>query len=209
MSLLASTLSTMINRILRLDPDIHSALRPLSGKIFQLDVIGLGLRLYFMPHSGGVDVSDVASKPPDTVIRATPIALMKMGYLQMVDSPKPFGDVDISGDVEAGYAFSRIISQFDIDWEELLAKQVGDRVANQIGRAVRGVHAWGCDARSKIQENMTEFLQEELRCLPPREEVDDFFTDVDDLRDQAERLMALWREIGSSDDDVIPAEAGI
>ena len=41
-----------------------------------------------------------------------------------------------------------------------------------------------------MRRDVTEYLQEELRAFPPREEVNDFFNDIDELSLRVERLAA-------------------
>jgi ubiquinone biosynthesis accessory factor UbiJ len=49
-----------------------------------------------------------------------------------------------------------------------------------------------------MQLNMTEFLQEELRVVPSKNELDDFFNDVDELRLSVERLQAHINQLMTS-----------
>jgi ubiquinone biosynthesis protein UbiJ len=41
---------------------------------------------------------------------------------------------------------------------------------------------------TNLRQDLTEYLQEESKHLPPRQEVEDFFTDISELRDDVERL---------------------
>ena len=44
-----------------------------------------------------------------------------------------------------------------------------------------------------MKANVTEYLQEEANVFPPKEEVEDFFSDIDELALAADRLEAKFR----------------
>ena len=44
-----------------------------------------------------------------------------------------------------------------------------------------------------MQQNLTEYLQEETKHLPAREEIEDFFDDVDNLKLRLDRLQAKMK----------------
>ena len=78
----------------------------------------------------------------------------------------------------------------DIDWEGHLAHFTGDVVAYQIGSLFRKGRSFKQQLGSSLQQNITEYLQEELRVFPSKNELDDFFHDVDALSLHTERLQA-------------------
>ena len=119
------------------------------------------------------------------------MSLAVMGLSQKLDwVAKPRG-VEIEGDAELVHELTLLMKKFRIDWEELIAKAVGDRVAQQVGSHFRALGDYGADASQRFQSSAIEYLQEELRLLPPHEEVQDFMADVDELRDRVERLLLL------------------
>jgi ubiquinone biosynthesis protein UbiJ len=105
------------------------------------------------------------------------------------------GAVEIQGDSELGHRFGNLLGELDIDWEEHLSKLTGDLLAHQTGNLVRGVGAWGHAARASLAQDLPEYLQEELRLLPSRIEVEEFLAEVDHLRDDAERLEQRIRRL--------------
>jgi ubiquinone biosynthesis protein UbiJ len=76
----------------------------------------------------------------------------------------------------------------NIDWEEPLSRLLGDSVAHEIGRGVRGFVSWANAAGGTFACDVGEYLREERRLSPTRLEVDDFASDVDQARDDVERL---------------------
>jgi ubiquinone biosynthesis protein UbiJ len=76
------------------------------------------------------------------------------------------------------------------DLEEEVAKWVGDVPAHALGEVVRGFGAWLARAGGALRMNTAEYLQEESRALPAPLEAQGFYSDVERLRDDVERLAA-------------------
>lgn len=186
-ALIEAAVETALNRVLRLDPEAFEQLRDFDGKVIALEMRGTGLTLTLLPGAEGIQVMSASAIEPDTVISGTPLALLELGF---GDAHRVLfaGEVTISGDVETGQAFKRLLDRMEIDWEELLSRYSGDIIAHQLGELVRGVQQWGRQARRTLGNNLSEYLQHESRDLALREDVEMFGRDVDQLRDDSARL---------------------
>jgi ubiquinone biosynthesis protein UbiJ len=67
---------------------------------------------------------------------------------------------------------------------------VGDVAAYRLGSLARGFFSAGHRAATTFGRNVSEYLQEESRDVPPRFELDEFAQGVDRLRDDVERAAA-------------------
>ena len=76
----------------------------------------------------------------------------------------------------------------DVDWEAPLVSSLGDVTGHQLARIVRGAFAWGRQATASLTRQLDEFIHEEARLSPPRLELEDFYSDVQALALQVERL---------------------
>jgi ubiquinone biosynthesis protein UbiJ len=199
---LASTLESAFNRYLALDPDAGSRLQPLDGRTIALELRGFDLVVCLRVAAGRVRVLPEleADTEADTTLCGTPLGFARLGLGG--DSPDTLfsGDVGISGDVEAGQAFKAVLDELDIDWEEQLAGITGDMVAHQLGNAARSAGNWLRQGRRTLEQDLGEYLQEELRVVPTRIEIENFIGDVDRLRMDLERLEARIRRLGSTGD---------
>jgi ubiquinone biosynthesis protein UbiJ len=178
------------NKVLSLDPEVQSELASFAGKMIKVELVGLDLAFYLQPTLTGLQCYSTAEKTPDAVICGTPIALAVLGIQQKWGSTARPQGVEIQGDAELVHQLTLLMKKFRIDWEELIAQAVGDRVAQQVGGTVRSLGAYSAELSERFQTSAVEYIQEELRLLPPHEEVADFMSDVDELRDRVERLMA-------------------
>ena len=186
-------LEAAVNRYLRLDPDAIAKLAALSGNIIAIDVLPMEIRVYLLPELNGLRITQIAERVPDTILRGTPLALLRMR--ETPDRELFSGAVEVSGDVELGQRFRAIMEGIDIDWEEQIAKIFGDVAAHQIGRAARGAADWGRNAAQTLAQDLGEYLQEEARVCPSRYEIEEFLSQVDVLRMDADRLEQRVRRI--------------
>jgi ubiquinone biosynthesis protein UbiJ len=182
---IAAGLETVLGLALRLDPDLRSPLAALEGKVIAIEPQGLGLTLYLLPGVHGVQVRDQYAGEPTVRIRGTPLVLARQWRGRGTAS-----GVTIEGDAAVGREFQTALAGLDIDWEEPLSRLFGDAIAHQVGRFWRGFHAWDQRAGDILRRDGGEYLQRELRVLPPRPAVEQFLSAVDTLREDVDRLAA-------------------
>jgi len=96
----------------------------------------------------------------------------------------------LSGDLDVAERYARMLKLARPDLEEEVARWVGDVPAHALGLVARGVGAWLARAGGALRMNTAEFLQEESRALPAPLEAQGFYSDVERLRDDVERLAA-------------------
>lgn len=199
MSLPAAVLAGLeitLNRYLGLDPETLSRLAGLTGKLIAVELRGLGVTLYMAPHGGGIQLLRDFDGTPDAVISGTPVSLARVGLGE--ERGLLFaGEVEIRGDVTLGQRFEAVLREIDIDWEEQLSGFVGDVAAHQVGNLVREVLNWGAKSVDTFGRDISEYLQEESRYLPHRDEVNKFLAAVDVLRNDVERLEARVKRLHS------------
>lgn len=183
-----------LNGVLALDPQTRERLRELDGKVIAVVFKGLGTTLYFTPEGDRLRVMGYYDGRPDTVLRGTPLAFMR---LRTGDAAGGLfgGEVSVEGDVELGQRLQRLLDRVDLDWEEHLSRLTGDVVAHQVGSLMRGAFAWGRNAVDSLRRDAGEYLQEEVQLLPAKGEVAAFLGEVDRLRDDADRLEARIRQL--------------
>jgi ubiquinone biosynthesis protein UbiJ len=100
--------------------------------------------------------------------------------------------------------FRDLLSESQPDFEEELARTIGDVAARRVANVARDVFDWGRKAAGSFTGSVVEYLQEEGRDLPTRTEAEEFLADVDRLRDDAERLEARLARLESRTAAVVP-----
>ena len=188
-SLLA--LQKAINHALALDPSTVSKIKALQGSVLQIIISPLNVYFYIVFENGQLELHPTYDAPPDTVIHSSPLGLIRLSLLPASKVRSLFNDkIKMSGNIELGQRVKQLIDELDIDWEGHLALFTGDVVAHQLGSVFRQGLAFKRQITGSIRHNVTEYLQEESRTFPSREEVNDFFNDIDTLSLDTERLAA-------------------
>ena len=120
--------------------------------------------------------------------------------LAVADDPMAFlhqNDISLSGDNSLLMAASAIVREADIDWEQMLAQYTGGVVAHLVGSVFRQGQSTIKDIHKTFVTNLPEFLQEELRVLPPSGQTEAFREDLDELRLATDRLQARVQRLES------------
>ena len=190
-----SGLEAVINRYLRLDPAIGSRMATLSGRCIGIELRGLDLALYVFPDEHGIQLRDHTEGEPDTILRGTPLGMVRLGIGGNTEKTLFSGEVVIEGDVETGQAFKAILDELDIDWEEQLSKLTGDIVAHQLGNMARHGRRTFRLGLGTLEKDIGEYLQEELRVLPARIETENFSADVTRISMDVDRLSARLKRL--------------
>ena len=196
--ILLEALQLPINGYIHLDPETSKRLNLYHDKIIKIELKPFGLIVFMQIQAGGIQLLDEYAKEVDASIKGTIPALAAMAYTQAQGKTQISKEVEISGDIDLVQNVSAAIRQIEIDWEEYLTKVTGDVVAHQIGNRLRDFHNWGKACVTILQENTSEYVQEEVRWLPPRAEIHDFYTDVNHLRNDVERLEARLARLQDS-----------
>lgn len=188
-------LQEVMNRILRLDPDTLARLGELDGKCIAVHLARAGgdLEFFLFPSASGFRLRATPDGVPDVTIRGDVPVFARLLFGD--NGASRAGELQISGDIELGQHFQRLLKQIDLDWEEQAARVVGDVAAHQLGRAVRGLRAWARESRGYLEQDAREYLVEESRLLPRREAVEQFLRGVDTLRADADRLEKRLEQI--------------
>lgn len=184
----------IINRYLSLDPEMAKKIAEYEGKVIAIDMQGIEKTFYLFPQGEqereNIKVSDHYDSDPDTILRGSPAALFKMGISSDVAPMMLKGEIEIIGDVRLGRDFKKLLTEMDVDWEEHLAARLGDAPAHQLSQLAKQFAHWAGKTKNALAENVSEYLQEESRDVVTGAELEVFYEDVDDLRNDVDRLQA-------------------
>ncbi|HCJ1102524.1 TPA: SCP2 sterol-binding domain-containing protein [Legionella pneumophila] len=194
-------LQTAINQAMKLDEQMPQKIQKLDGKTLEMVITPLNVNFYIRFKGREMQLLHRIDGRPDTIIHSNPIGLIRLSLLPTSKARSLFNDkIRISGDIELGQSVKKLFDEIDIDWEGHLAHFTGDVVAHQIGSFVRKGLEFKNQFSTSMQQNITEFLQEELRISPSRNELEDFFAEVDELVLSVDRLQAHINNLMSDDE---------
>ena len=183
-------LGRLLDGALELDPETRRALAGLSGKVVDLDVVGVGgSRLRILGESVRVEPCNDADEA-DVTIRGTPFSLLRFAFADDRQRLLLGDEVSLHGDIALATRLQQIANRLDVDVEEVIAHRIGDIPAHEVMRGVRGLGNWVREAGAALLADVSEYVRYEAAMTPTREDVERFSRAVDDLRDDVERLEA-------------------
>lgn len=198
---LLNAAENLINRLLRLDPDVKSYLNPLAGKIIAINIKQPDWTVYCCPYDGGLQLLGQYDGDPDTRLTGSLSAFATMFFSDSPLSVTSKGDVVIEGDLDTVRQFRALFSQIELDPEEWLSHFTGDVIAHRAGNIVRSGTQWSREIGKTLELDVTEYFQHESRELPAQSEARHFFQEVDKLRSDYDRLEARIRRLQTSLED--------
>jgi ubiquinone biosynthesis protein UbiJ len=179
-----------MNAYLALDPESARRLENLQGKVVTIELLAVGITLQLIFTGKKIELQTGSPLSPDTVIKGTPLRLLQLALTKNRRQQFFSDDVTITGNLELGQVVIDLFDHLEIDWEEILSQFCGDVAAHQLGRLGRKLQSFRKLTRRVFAENVSEYLQEEINLFPPREALQDFFQDVDQMRMDTDRLEA-------------------
>lgn len=187
MSVFFEPLQAAIRRALEFDPDSRERIRALEGRTIEVVLSGVEQRVCVVIEHGEVLLTRTPERTPDLRLRGSPAAFARYvanpDRVEITDS-----GISIEGDIGLAQRFVGVLRQLDIDWEEWASRYIGDVMAHRAGRLAGGLRDWAASSRQQFRDDVSEYLQEELRLLAPRERVQRLMNDIDATRSDVERL---------------------
>ncbi len=182
-------LEAILNRNVADSRRAQALARQLEGRMMSLVVEGTPIAIFLRAEGGRLALAPRHEAVADATISGTPIALLALAGPRAEGALRG-GGVRIEGDAEVAQRFRELLSEAQPDFEEELARVVGDVAARRAANFARDLLDWGRRTGKSLAGSVAEYLQEEGRDLPTRTEAEEFLAGVDRLRDDVERLEA-------------------
>ncbi len=178
----------LINKALSLDEETLCSLASLEGKVIAFEFINTKLTVFLFPSEQGLTIRTAYVNKPDVSIKGTPANFIMMMASSKKKSSSLPTDMQIIGDIGLAQRFQKIMQNLEIDLEEPLSKWVGDSMAYQIGKFVRGARRFAKNTSKTLATDISEYLRFEINMLPDDLLVEEFNKEVDVLREDVDRF---------------------
>lgn len=185
----AAALQPAIDAALALDPDARARVARLGDAVLEVRVTGLGLSVFVVPRGDHLQLAAATAAPAAACIAGPPASLAMLATAAGTRALFS-GAVHVSGDVAVVKAYKRLFDTLDPDWEEALARVMGDIPAHETARMLRAAGTRAARIGADRRTDLRAWLVDEIEALPARGEVDDWMDAVDRLRADADRLAA-------------------
>ena len=188
--------AALLNRQIQSKTPARELCTELRDRVFAMRVTNSTLAMYIIVGPEQIFLASEYGDEPDVIISGSLLALARLATPDS-DTVVRGDAVELSGDVILARNFQSLLRYARPDFEEELSGLVGDAAAHGIGEFVRSVSQWGKEAGSTLQQNVSEYLQEESRSVPSRYEAELFRGQVDKLRDDVARFDARLKQYES------------
>lgn len=183
--LLLIFLEKILNKLLLLNPDSLTRLRQFEGSVVALSIPSLKIVSFLRLTKEGVLLLSRYDGPVTTKITGSLLAL-----LQQIFSARPslHANIKMEGNSLLAQNLLAMIKDWPINHEEVLSYLLGDVVSHALSVKARQLFGFQYNLFLSLKSMLGEYLQEEMRVVPPKEEVEDSFNDISILRNDVERL---------------------
>ena len=183
-----------LNRYLGSDPRALALCENLAGRALELRFSDLGLRLVFIAESHGMQLRGTPESEADVCLTGTASAFGRILFSGGQEGITG-GGLRIEGDVGVAQRFADLFASVDFDLTDFIDARLGPVPAYFIGKGLKQARALFSRAARELPEQTAEYLREETRDVIGGWEHEKFMTEVETLRDDAERLAARVRRL--------------
>lgn len=183
-----------LNRYLGSDDRALALCAEIAGRALELRFSDLGLRLVFIAERQGMQLRGTPICAPDVCLTGTAAAFGRILFSGGREGITG-GGLRIEGDVGIAQRFADLFAAVDFDITDFVDTRFGPVPAYFIGRGLRQARALFSRAARELPEQTAEYLREETRDVIGAWEHEKFVTEVETLRDDAERLAARLRRL--------------
>ena len=191
-----SAIEKAINLALKQDTPSQARLSKLAGQqvflyvedfsfILQIHILEEGVMLN-RPES----LEEIELDPRlDTLVQGPSAA-----YRKLLEGDGFFdGDLRIQGNAQALMTLHKVMENFELDWEELLADHIGDLSAAALARLLRAQWSWSKEFATNARMQIVHHLQTDSQLLPSKIEFDHFVDEMERFGTLIDRTEAKIR----------------
>lgn len=186
----------LLNRVLAKDPHLQSQLVKFGGKSLQINVHPSGIMVTALLEKGRIRLLSTEAELLDIQITASitgnvgqllPLILEKRN-----NRPLSNPALAITGDASFIQELHASLSSLDIDWEDYLAPMLGNLITNELSQFGKDLQEWTQQVSSNMKRNVDEYLKEEERIFPKKEQLKDFSEELERLKLKIDRVKAKF-----------------
>ena len=187
----ATLLSSICNQALNLDPQKEYLLEKLNAKSLTIIIRDWHKIINITPTSSELIISnELPEISTDCTLKGSLSDLIQMGLSEEPQSFIQNGTIEQSGNFHVLSSYQTLYSALDIDWEHHLAQKIGVMPAHVLLKPFKMATKWLKNSNQKFTHELDDYLHEETKLFPPREEINDFFEDIQALQNDLDRLEA-------------------
>ncbi|MCW8877974.1 MAG: SCP2 sterol-binding domain-containing protein [Kangiellaceae bacterium] len=186
----AAAIEQIGNRLILLDPLASRQLDSFKEKVIHIEITDWAQHYYLHFPSRNLVVQNQSSRPASASIKGTSFAFLSAATADHSGDSIFRGELHFSGEINTAQKFQRFIESLQIDWQEPIAKMVGDEATTLISNGVSSITGFFKNLVLQTRQDIPEYIQHEAKLSPSSFELDSFASSVDTIRSQVDRLAA-------------------
>ena len=214
----------VINRLIGSDQHLQTLLKKFEGKAIQIQVlqpkfaVQLSSSASSLPSTFPIRISFGAREIHLTAIDSTEYSLTVDAQVSASAStfsrllledhatrPLVSRDLDIKGDTQLVQDMFTAMNQLDVEWEDLLSPMLGDVGTHQLSQFLANANRWLAESRTRMSQNVDDYLKEETKIFPTTIEVENFNNGLDALKLRIDRAEARVKSLMSDNQETNPS----
>ncbi len=186
----AGSLQAVIRKLLSLDAEANQNLHQFDGKVIKIHLEDFNLSYFFSFKDGELSVFESYDGDVTACISG-PINAYLAAIAKEHSADSFFkGELNFTGKISAAQQLQEFAQKLKIDWHEPFAQLFGDPIGHSIATGLENITIWLFNTINSVQQDISEYIQEEAKVTPSSSEQQQFFRQVDQIRSQADRLNA-------------------
>ena len=186
----------LLNRILAKDSYLRSRLKIFSGKSLQISVYPPGITVTVLFERDRIRLLSSPAELLDIEITASISGNVSELIPLLIEKPdrRPLSNpaITITGDINFIQDIYASLHNLDIDWEDYLAPMLGNLITNELSQFGKDLQEWTQQVSSNMKRNVDEYLKEEERIFPKKEQLKDFSEELERLKLKIDRVKAKF-----------------
>ncbi|WP_341960502.1 SCP2 sterol-binding domain-containing protein [Pseudomonas sp. RC10] len=184
-----------INRVLQMDSTALPRLDRLSGKVIAVECTSPAFHLHILPSDEGLMLASRWEAGADVTLRAPAASLMRLALSKDKNAVLHSPEVELDGESAVLLELVGVLQDLDLDWEYELQRWLGPVATPLIGGHLRNSARWTQESMASLSHNLAEYLAEESRTLVGKREAEARFAELDQTKQDLERLEARFERL--------------
>jgi len=186
----------LLNRVLAKDSYLQSRLKTFLGKSLQIAVHPPGTTVTVLFEQDRIRLLSSPAELLDIEITASIRGNVSELLPLLIEKPdrRPLSNpaITITGDINFIQDIYASLHNLDIDWEDYLAPMLGNLITNELSQFGKDLQEWTQQVSSNMKRNVDEYLKEEERIFPKKEQLKDFSEELERLKLKIDRVKAKF-----------------
>ena len=182
-----AALEKQVNSLLKLDPVTFDRLSDHFGCVVEFHCLEPDFQCYATLLEQHVRLSGVYEGEPDVCFSGSMVSFSQLAG----DRKTPFSEIQglsVAGNEALVQALEHIHLDMELDWEKPFVDVFGVIPGHWLAQGIRFAGRRFSSLKETTEQNLSEYLQEELRLIPTRVEIEGFKSDVELLKGSVDRL---------------------